>query len=232
MIGGMDVSSMRREETSLSFSRRLAWRRSQSARRSLPSPIESLLGLEGRTIPLRIKLGNWNSQSRGQFQYFKICHPADTTFDPGNNPSGNVPSLELANGCELLLGPRAFVSKLHHLASDNIPRGVHAPVQLSGFKLVIVWNSNHLVRDSRQPDLGATKVSNTAQPNLRPNTRHLRIRIETTANHESITRFALLVRRISAIACSRKNHDGMGCGNPSADFEWKADTNGTQTQSH
>jgi hypothetical protein len=105
---------------------------------------------ERRTIPLRIKFRNRDPQAGGQFQNLEIGYPPDASLNPGDHSAGNVPAPQLTNRGKFLLGPAAFVTKQHHLAANNVTRGIHAPVHLSGFGLVIVWNSKQLVRKSRR----------------------------------------------------------------------------------
>lgn len=118
---------------------------------ALDRPGESSnLRQERSPVPLRIEFRDKDSQSRSQLQNFEIGYTPQTSLDRGNDSTGNVPAPQLADRSKFLLGPAAFITKQHHLAADNVTRGIHAPAHLSGFGLVIVWNSKQLVRESRR----------------------------------------------------------------------------------
>ncbi len=113
-------------------------------------PAGSLFRQKRRAVLLRIEFGHRNPQCCRQFQNFEICYPAHAALNSGDYSTRNVPSFKLANRSKFLLRPTAFIAKQHHLVSDNVSGGVHAPVYLWSFGLVIVWNSKQLVRYPRQ----------------------------------------------------------------------------------
>ncbi len=101
-------------------------------------------------VLFRIKVGDCHFQSVRQFKKLEIRDPSNAAFDAHDNAPRHIPSPELANRSEFFLRPATFIPKQHHLAANNVSRGIHAPVHLSGFSLVIVWNSKQLVRKSRR----------------------------------------------------------------------------------
>jgi len=89
-----------------------------------------------------------NAKGGGEFYNFRIRHPADLAFDPGNDVAAHVPAGDIQPGGKGGLGESPSLAQLAHDRPHNVSRRFH-PLTVPKSVRVCVWNSTH----SRNPEM-------------------------------------------------------------------------------